>query len=150
MQYPHLHPTDGRDFPDVPHELMLEIVKACKQVEAQTVCTGWYHQGLRGIQWHIGEEPGGGPCLDVLFQRDRYLPINVQETIGRIQMATNTSRSEKDRQMVKQRERAKIKKDYEQACRASAMAPELKSRLRYNKRKYEAPRSQRVFQLSDR
>ena len=149
MQYTHLHPVDGRAIPGVPDHLIAELVEVCNRVRVMTGCSGWYHQGMRGIQWHLGDEPNGGPCADVLFQRDRYLPIDVEQTIANIHSATNTSRADKDRQMAKNRERSEAKKQYEIHSRAVALAPELRSRLKYNIRKADNKHSQRVFTVSE-
>ena len=149
MQYPHLHPVDGRSIPDVPEHLIPELVRICKYVRKMTGCSGWYHQGLKGIQWHIGDEPNGGPYADILFQGGRYLPIVVNETIERLHAATNTSRADKDKESARRLAHSEAKKQYEISSRAIALAPELRSRIEYNMRKADNKHSQRIFTMTD-
>lgn len=144
-QYPHLHPLDGRPIPDVPEHIVRDLKRIGSQVFKRTGCSGWYHQAMRGVQWHLGPTPRGGPVADILFQGDRYIPIDVEQTTKRIQMAINTPRKEKDRQMAKAKRDRKIEEEYERAARARDLAPELRDRFKYNVRKMEAPNSNRVF-----
>jgi len=147
MQYTHLHFVDGSPLPDVPEYICEELGAIAEQVKAATGCSGWYHEGMRGIQWHVGDEPNGGPYADILFQGDRYIPIAVDETIERILMSVGRSRQEKDAEMKSRSDASKSKVEYERMSRAYDLAPELRDRLKYNERVADNKHSRRVFHI---
>lgn len=147
QEYPHLHLVDGRPLPDVPHHLVPEITEACAVIKARTGCTGYYHQGMRGVQYHVGDEPKGGPAADILFQGDRYLPIVVHKTVATIQRITNKSRQEKDDELDA-RKRASVQEQYDKHKKLAAdLAPEHRDRVKYALRVGENRHSTRVFQV---
>lgn len=147
MFYEHLHLVDGRSLPGVPDHLIPEITEACRQIKARTGCTGYYHEQMRGVQYHVGDEPNGGPAADILFQKDRYIPINATNTIERVQRVVNKSKAEKDAEIEKHRRREIEKRYNEQKRLASNLAPEFKSRAKFTLGKLENKHSQRVFQV---
>jgi len=147
MEYPHLHLVDGRSLPGVPDHLVAEITEACRQVKARTGCTGFYHEHMRAVQYHVGDMPNGGPAADVLFQKDRYIPIIVHKTVDCILRVVNKSRAEKDMDLLKARRRDSEAVYNKQKKLASDLAPELRSRVIFNLRKLENKHSRRVFQV---
>jgi len=82
--YPHLFRVDGRHLPGVPRSLQAEITSACRQIERRTGTSAWYHVPLQTVQYHIGAKPRGGPAESLVFQGDRYIKINVNNTCERI------------------------------------------------------------------
>lgn len=147
MQYTHLHFVDGSPLPGVPDHISEALGPIAAEVKLQTGCSGWYHEAMRGVQWHLGDEPNGGPCADILFQGDRYIPISVEETVRRIQLATGRTRQQKDREMERARKKREAQTEYERLSRAYDLAPELRDRLAYNVRVADNPHSRRVFHI---
>ena len=147
MQYPHLHIVDGRPLPGVPDHLIAEITEACRQIKARTGCTGFYHELMRGVQYHVGDEPNGGPCADVLFQKDRYIPIVVHKTIDSILRVVNKSREEKDAEIAAARRKGTENQYNKYKSLASNLSTEMRDRVKYRVRKAENKHSQRVFQV---
>lgn len=147
MQYDHLHFVDGSPLPDVPDHISEALGPIAEEVKLATGCSGWYHEGMRGIQWHLGDEPDGGPCADVLFQGDRYIPVDPEKTIMRIRLATGRTKYEKDAEIAKRRKEGQAKVEYDRLSRAYDLAPELRDRLSYNVRVAENRHSKRVFHI---
>lgn len=147
MQYTHLHFIDGSPIPGVPDHISASLGPIAERVKSETGCSGWYHEGMNGIQWHIGDEPNGGPTADILFQGDRYIPIDVDATIARISLATNRSKSEKDREMKRAKDASQAKVEYERMSKSIDLAPELRDRLKYNLRVADNKHSNRVFHI---
>ena len=147
MHYSHLHLVDGRPLPGVPDHLIAEITDACRKVKAATGCTGFYHELMRGVQYHVGDEPNGGPAADILFQKDRYMPIVVHKTIVAILSVVNKSRAEKDAEIASARRRSTETQYNAQKKLASDLSSELRSRVRFTLGKMENKHSQRVHQV---
>jgi uncharacterized protein YijF (DUF1287 family) len=145
MQFTMLFPVDGRPLPGLPDHVVRTLCEQAQEIRERTGCSCWYHAPTRCVQYHPGEEPKGAPHQDLIVQGDRYLPIDVEKTVGRIMRAFNSSwehkwrKAQRGKELGKERVRAAIDR------KTRDILPEIKSKTKYLARILENQHSRRVF-----
>lgn len=140
--YPFLYRIDGRHIPGVPKSFAARMLRDCRRVQRSTGRVGYYHLIRGTVMFLLGPDlDRGGPVEDVVFDAGRWLPINVDQVIRRIQRAAKTPmRVKKRRVQDQEKEHAHARARYAQTVGVDA-GPEFRSIARYLLRKNESRHS---------
>jgi hypothetical protein len=146
--YPFVIPIDGRHISCLPASHARAITEACRRVRQRTGFRAVYNQ-MRGSVVFMATDhiEVGGSAEEFVYDRGRYLPINVDQTVRRLSMTKRSYAAKKAAVAERERRHAEARERYAQA-QAIDIAPELRSLAKFQMRKLTEGRHSRPMILT--
>lgn len=134
-KYPSITPLDGRPVTGIDSDTLAELVAAAEDVHARTGYVGWYNRRRRTVIWVFGADPSrGGAGEEPVFQRGRYLPLDVERSCRVVRLAKKRMR-EQDAEIARADRDRRARAEREFRSRADDLAPEFRDRTRFDLRR---------------
>lgn len=142
--YPFLIPVDGRHLPGVERSHVSHITRACGVVARRTGCKPHFHTGLGSVLFMLGDNLSrGGGAEEVVYDRGRFLPIDPERTVKRLQRAAGMSKKRKSQVHAANEKRHRDAIERYAQIRADDIRPEVQSAARHMIRVLEDGRHSR-------
>lgn len=133
--YPFVIQIDGRHISGIPVSHARAITEACRRVRLRTGFRAVFNQRRGSVIFLATDHMEvGGSAEEFVYDRGRFLPINVDQTCRRLVQTRRSYEAKKAAVARREREHAEARERYAHA-KAVDVAPELKSVLSYQYRK---------------
>ena len=144
MTYDFLIPVDGRHLPGVAPSHAKAIHAACTRIRARTGYKPHYHCIRETVLFMLSDDlDRGGGAEEVVFDRGRFLPINVENTCRRLQRASGISKKRKRALMQREEARHRDARERYAQIRADDIRPDVQAASKHIMRKFEDGRHSR-------
>lgn len=146
-KYPFVTQIDGRHIPGVPVSHAKAMTEACARVRKRTGYRAVYNARRGSVIFMATDHMEvGGAAEEFVYERERFLPINVDQTCRRLARAKRSYEAKKAQVAKIEREHKDARDRYARLV-AEDVAPEVRSVLRYQMRKLEDGRHSRPMIL---